>query len=450
MQSAVSPIRDAAILIVDDTPASLDVLRTMMAQQGYLTFVADCGERAISIARRVHPDLILLDVVMPGMSGLETCRQLKQDPGTEDIPVIFMSSLHDTDDVVAGFDLGAVDYIGKPLRMAEVCARVRARLTVNANSASHDGQAQRLRTIVDNMAEGLMIVETTGRIQYTNPACDTYLGYDAGQLAGHSITRLLPAPLAQEYLAWFNRCVSDPAAAPRQGAREVTVKHRDGSAHSMDLTLTPMLVAGEQVFIGLLHDISHRKQYESSLERAALVDPLTRIANRRHFDNFFEQEWQRAVRSSEPLSLLVLDVDHFKLYNDALGHAAGDMALRAVAGVLEAHAMRPADLAARYGGEEFVVLFGETSADAARMLAESIRAGVEALRLHSPNSPTCQWMTASIGISTIVPNQLDDAARFFGGADRAMYAAKDAGRNGVMAVNAGSSTWDALKAMVTL
>ena len=218
----------------------------------------------------------------------------------------------------------------------------------------------------------------------------------------------------------------------------------------MDLTLTPMQVAGEQVFIGLLHDISHRKLYESSLERAALVDPLTRIANRRHFDNFLEQEWQRAVRSTEPLSLLVLDVDHFKLYNDALGHAAGDSALRAVAGVLQAHAMRPADLAARYGGEEFAVLFGETGADAARTLAESIRAAIEALELPNPKSPTSQWITASIGVSSIVPNQLDDVAKFFVGADRAMYAAKEAGRNGVMAVNAGTSTWGALKAMVTL
>lgn len=450
MQSAVSSTREAAILIVDDTPASLDVLRTMMAQQGYQTFVADSGERAISIARRVHPDLILLDVIMPGMGGFETCRQLKLHPGTEDIPVIFMSSLNGADDVVAGFDLGAVDYIGKPLRMTELCARVRARLLAGAHSDIRGAGSQRLRMIVDNMAEGLMIIETTGRIQYTNHACDSYLGYEAGRLAGQSIAQLLAAPLAQEYLAWFDRCAADPEGAPRQGAREVSIHHRDGSAQPMDLTITPMQVAGEQVFIGLLHDISHRKQYESSLERAALVDPLTRIANRRHFDNFFEQEWQRAVRSIEPLSLLVLDVDHFKLYNDALGHAAGDLALRAVATVLQAHAMRPADLAARYGGEEFVVLFGETGADAARVLAEAIRAGVEALKIPNPKSPTSEWITASIGVSTIVPNQLDDAAKFFVAADRAMYAAKDAGRNGVMAVNAGSSTWDALKAIVTL
>jgi two-component system cell cycle response regulator len=450
MTPAVSSVREAAILIVDDTPASLDVLRTMMAQQGYQTFVADSGERALSIARRVHPDLILLDVMMPGMDGLETCRQLKLHPGTEDIPVIFLSSRNETDDVVAGFEHGAVDYIGKPWRMAEVCARVRARLLQHAEGGTRLEQAQRLRMIVDNMAEGLMIIETSGAIQYTNPACDSYLGYEPGRLAGHSLGALLAAPLAQEYISWFASCAADPDGAPRCGAREVAVRQRDGSAREMDLTVTPMLVGGEQVFIGLLHDISHRKQYESTLERAALVDPLTRIANRRHFDNFFEQEWQRAVRSGEPLSLIVLDVDHFKLYNDALGHAAGDTALQTVAAVLQAHAMRPTDLAARHGGEEFVVLFGETGADAARMMAEAIRARIEALKLSNPRSPTSAWITASIGVATIVPNQLDDAAKFFIAADRAMYAAKDGGRNGVVAVDAGSSTWEALKAMVKL
>jgi two-component system cell cycle response regulator len=450
MNLAVSPARERAILIVDDAPANIDVLRTMMAQQGYQTFVATTGERALSIARRVHPDLILLDVMMPGMDGLETCRQLKLHPGTEDIPVIFMSARNDTDDVVAGFDHGAVDYIGKPLRMAEVCARVRAQLLVNRHSDTRQDQAQRLRMIVENMAEGLMIIETCGRIQYSNPACDGHLGHAAGKLAGHTIGDLLAAPVAQELVAWFDACAANPGEAQPRGAREVEIRHHDGSTRAMDLTVTPMHTAGEQVFIGLLHDISHRKQYEHTLERAALVDPLTRIANRRHFDNFFEQEWQRAVRSAEPLSLLVLDVDHFKLYNDALGHAAGDVALREVAQVLQAHAMRPTDLPARYGGEEFVVLFGETDAEAARLLAEVIRVSIEALQLSNPNSPTSPWLTASIGVATIVPNQLDDVANFFVAADRAMYEAKEAGRNRVMVVDAGSSTWEALKAMVKL
>jgi two-component system cell cycle response regulator len=437
MISAVSLRREPAILIVDDAPASLDVLRTMMSQQGYQTYVATSGERALSLARRVRPDLILLDVVMPGMDGLETCRQLKLHRGTQDIPIIFMSARNDTDDVVAGFDRGGVDYIGKPLRMAEVCARVRTQLQLHANTGSYLEQAYRLRLVVDSMAEGLMILEEDGRIQYTNPACDAYLGYEAGELAEHSLTGLLADGEARDYSDYFGKCVSDPVGCHRKDAREVMLRHKDGAPRTMELTLTPMRVASERLFIGLLRDISHRKQYESSLQRAAMSDPLTKIANRRHFDSFLELEWQRAVRSGAPLSLVVLDVDHFKLYNDTLGHAAGDIALQQVAAVLSSHALRPTDLAARHGGEEFVVVFGETDAVSALLLAESIRAKVEALGLRHPRSPTGGSVTVSVGVATLVPSQAEELSRFFVMADLAMYAAKEAGRNRVVAVGAG-------------
>jgi len=213
----------------------------------------------------------------------------------------------------------------------------------------------------------------------------------------------------------------------------VMVMHRDGVPRAMELALTPMRVANERLFIGLLRDISERKQYETTLERAALSDALTKIANRRRFDSFLELEWQRAVRSGQPLSLVVLDVDHFKLYNDSLGHTAGDKALQDIAAVLSAHALRPADLAARYGGEEFVVVFGETDAVAALQLAESIRSRVEALGLPHPKSPTKASVTVSVGVATIVPSQTEELSRFFVRVDLAMYAAKEAGRNRVVA-----------------
>jgi diguanylate cyclase (GGDEF)-like protein/PAS domain S-box-containing protein len=436
--------RSPAILIVDDAPANLGVLRAMMTQQGYQTFVATSGERAISIARRVRPDLILLDVVMPGMDGFETCRQLKGDAGTERIPVIFMSANSDTDDIVAGFDIGAVDYIGKPLRMAEVCARVRTQLQLRSASEAHIEQADRLRMIVNAMDEGLMIIEASGRIQYSNPACARYLGYEPDGLAGLALPELLGAPWSQEYSDYFAACA--PAQA---GAREVLIRHRDGALRAMDLTLTPM-VAGEPQFIGLLHDITHHKQSETALQHAAMVDQLTQIANRRRFDSFLEQEWHRALRSGQPLSLIVLDVDHFKLYNDTLGHAAGDLCLQRVAAALQSRALRSTDLAARYGGEEFVLLFAETALDTAVSLAEAIRAQVEALELPHPRSPTSEYLTVSIGVASIVPTQFDRIEQFFVAADRMMYAAKEAGRNRVEAVGQGGAAWDEVKSLVMI
>jgi two-component system, cell cycle response regulator len=440
--------RDAAILIVDDAPDNLGMLRKLMVQQGYQTFVATSGERALQIARRVHPDLILLDVVMPGMDGFETCRQLKSHAATERIPVIFMSARTETEDVVAGFDIGAVDYISKPLRMAEVCARVRTQLQIRSNSETQEEQAERLRTIVNNMAEGLLIIEADGRIQFTNPACDKYLGFQENELAGRSITELLNPMVAQEYLDYFERYAAAPQSAHSHGTREVIIRHRNGNSVCMDLTLTPMYLR-QPLFIGLLHDITHHKQSEDALQRAAMVDPLTMIANRRHFDAFLEKEWQRSLRSGLPLSLVVLDVDHFKLYNDTLGHPAGDACLQQVAQAIASHALRPTDLAARYGGEEFVLLFAETDADSAYLLAESIRAHVESLQLPHPRSPTSLWITVSIGVSSILPCQLDSTESLFVAADRAMYVAKESGRNQVQATMPGNAAMEAVKALAT-
>ena len=430
--------RQAAILIVDDAPAQLGMMRSMMLQQGYQTFVANSGERALSIAQRAQPDLILLDIVLPGMDGMEVCRRLKAHPATSNIPIIFMSARTSTDDIVAAFDIGASDYVPKPLRLAEVCARVRAQLHFRRTSMSQQQQAQRLRLIVDSMDEGLMVIEPSGRIQYTNPACDRYLGYANGELAGASLDDLLAPSVAQEYLELFSTSLLDPAAPNCRGAREVLIRRRDGILRAMDFTLTPM-GAEQPLFVALLHDITHHKQSENALQRAALADPLTKIANRRHFDTFFDKEWQRAMRSSQPLSLIVLDVDHFKGYNDSLGHAAGDTCLQQVAMALQSHALRATDLAARYGGEEFVLLFGETGFEAACLLAEAIRAHIESLNIANPRSTTSRWVTASLGVATIVPTQLDDIKAFFVCADRAMYAVKDAGRNGVRAVKTGAT-----------
>ena len=431
--------RQAAILIVDDAPAQLGAMRSMMLQQGYQTFVANSGERALSIAQRAQPDLILLDIVLPGMDGMEVCRRLKAHPMTCNIPVIFMSARTETDDIVAAFDIGAADYIPKPLRLAEVCARVRAQLQFRRTSMSQQQQTERLRLIVDSMDEGLMVIEPSGRIQYTNPACDRYLGYAPGELAGATLDALLAPSVAQECLDLFSQGAQGGA---RPGAREVLIRQRDGILRAMDFTLTPMH-AEQPLFVALLHDITHHKQSENALQRAAMVDPLTKIANRRHFDAFLDKEWQRALRSSQPLSLIVLDVDHFKRYNDSRGHAAGDACLQQVAMALQSHALRATDLAARYGGEEFVLLFGETGFEAACALAETIRAHIEALNIPNPGSTTSPWVTASLGVATIVPTQIDDIKDFFVQADRAMYAVKAAGRNGVRAVKTGA-TFDAL------
>ncbi len=163
------------------------------------------------------------------------------------------------------------------------------------------------------------------------------------------------------------------------------------------------------------------------MEDLARVDGLLSIANRRHFDERFEQEWRRAQRERTPLSLLMIDVDHFKLYNDAYGHQAGDDCLRAVTACVGA-GRRPADLLARYGGEELVMMLPNTPSAGALVVAREVCASVERAALSHRTSPVAAYVTVSVGVATRTPHACGESSLLIADADAALYAAKDRGR----------------------
>lgn len=173
------------------------------------------------------------------------------------------------------------------------------------------------------------------------------------------------------------------------------------------------------------------REANSRLERLSLTDALTEIANRRHFDGTLEQEWRRAQRAGLPLSLVMLDLDHFKAYNDAYGHLAGDRCLHQVARTMRESLRRAGDLAVRYGGEEFVLLLPETDAHGVAQLADRLRAAVEALEISHAYSPVAPRVTASIGVATVLPRDGVVPEMLVEAADRALYRAKHDGRNRV-------------------
>ncbi len=165
------------------------------------------------------------------------------------------------------------------------------------------------------------------------------------------------------------------------------------------------------------------------LQRLSNLDGLTGIANRRLFEEFLGQEWQRAVRQREPLTLIMIDVDHFKFYNDTYGHQAGDDCLRRLADVLKANVKRTTDFVARYGGEEFIVVLPDTGADGAAEVAERLRAAVAALAIPHSASPVSDVVTVSLGTATVLPGPGGSPADIVAMADQAMYRAKQQGRN---------------------
>ena len=159
------------------------------------------------------------------------------------------------------------------------------------------------------------------------------------------------------------------------------------------------------------------------------MDGLTEIANRRYFDEYSDKEWKRAQRDQNPFSVVMIDLDSFKSYNDTYGHQQGDVCLKKVADVLKGAMKRPADLAARYGGEEFVLILPDTDAEGALNLAKKLRKDVEGLKLEHKNNVCEKWVTVSLGVATDVVKKGNSFADLLAKADKALYKAKESGRN---------------------
>ena len=301
------------ILIVDDSRFNLEVLSRILLAAAetddpdypkYTMTKASSGTEALEKALEEKPDLILLDIIMPGMSGFDVLAILKETEELRGIPVIIISGLADENDEEKGLSLGAVDYITKPFKNSIVIARVKTHLKIVAQ----------MRII----------------------------------------------------------------------------------------------------------------------ERLSIIDQLTNIPNRRYFDNRIATEWKRTIREKVDISVLMIDVDHFKKFNDTYGHQQGDVVLKEVAATIKATVKRPTDIVARWGGEEFVVLLINTELEGAMIVAEQIRQGVENLKVYNINDPDVPLhVEVSIGAASMAPVAESLMEELVGDADKALYTAKETGRNKV-------------------
>ncbi len=291
---------NSVILIVDDDPTMLKVLSELFKHLYRIKFAKN-GHDALKLAG-TGVDLILLDINLPDINGLEVCKTLKNDPLTQAIPIIFVTATLDNILEETGIELGGADFVTKPYSNAILKARVKSHLE--------------------------------------------------------------------------NKILRD------------------------------------------------------KLETLAMTDSLTGIPNRRLFDCLIEKEWHRSLRSQMPISLLMIDVDHFKSINDQYGHDIGDQVLKMIASVLCKHCHRPSDFAARIGGEEFSILLPDTHPAGAYYIAESIRKHIESVPFY--NASTSRFaITISIGIASVVPESLESIKTFIKQADTLLYQAKNNGRNQV-------------------
>jgi diguanylate cyclase (GGDEF)-like protein/PAS domain S-box-containing protein len=418
----------ATILIVDDTPENLCVLGDLLAPL-YSIRVANGGQRALQIVHLdPQPDLILLDIMMPDLDGYGVLKQLRAEPATRDIPVIFVTALDSFEDEQMGLDLGAVDYITKPIRPAIVLARVRTHLELkhardrlreeNLHLEAEVARRNRQRELILMSAgEGIYGTDTQGNISFINPAAAAMLGFDRAELLGCSAQ----ACFFQADASLSNCLDNSLGVSNLEGA----FRRKDGTLLEVEFSCQPMVDAGvAQGLVVTFRDISEKKRYLAELERKSNFDDLTGLPNRNLLADRLIRGIGRCQQAETQLAVLLLNLDRFKTINDSLGHVAGDNLLRDLASRFTP--LLPADVTlARTEGDEFVLVIEHHDSDEVIRSIQLLLATVaEPFTLDNRQF----FLTASIGVA-LFPRDGDSSEILLKNAAAAMSRVKIGGGN---------------------
>jgi len=454
----------ARVLVVDDIPANVKLLEARLVAEYFDVVTAEDGFKALAICDKEQVDIILLDIMMPGMDGFEVCERLKANPDTAHIPVVMVTALDQPSDRVRGLKAGADDFLTKPVNDLQLIARVKSLVRLKAVSDELRVRAEAARQIgIEEMLRSDGLMQTPGRIlvadgrassqerivralkpvaevdAVTEPQAallkatgnpfelvivnSNFEDYDplrlCSQLRSLERTRFLPLLLVAE-----------------QGADDMVARALDLGVN--DYILRP--IDPNELVARSLTQI-RRKRYNEHLRlnlqhtmELAIVDGLTGLNNRRYLDNHLKILCDRAAVRGRPISICMTDIDRFKLVNDTYGHDVGDEVLREFAARIRS-TVRGADLACRYGGEGFVVVMPDTPIELAASVAERLRTIVEDKPFYVRSIDRELSITASLGIAS-GSGAFGTPDELLRQADRALYEAKHAGRNRVVSAAA--------------
>jgi PAS domain S-box-containing protein len=305
---APPPARERAlILAVDDVAQNQALLNAVLRQAGYDVITAGSGQQAIELVQQHHPDLILLDVMMPGMDGYETCRQIKALQGVHDMPVIFVTALHEVQDETQGFDAGAVDYIHKPISVPLMLARVKLHLAQNEQRRSLEGMFE---SVVESAPDAFILSNTDGLIVRVNARAEQLFGYTRQELVGQPIERLIPLRLRERHIQQRQDFPRQPQPL-RMGANIICLR-QDGSEFPGDISISPLQTHHEPLHLAVVRDMSERKRQETQLRALAAQLESSREEERKHIAREVHDEL------GQVLTALRMDVSLLRLRFAAL------------------------------------------------------------------------------------------------------------------------------------
>jgi diguanylate cyclase (GGDEF)-like protein/PAS domain S-box-containing protein len=408
------------ILFAEDSRMlAMPVIKVLEEAGHRVTHVFD-GAAAIVHYLAETPDLVLMDVVMPGMDGIEVTRKIKAIPTKKWVSVVMLTGLASNEDLIRGLEAGADDYLYKPIDMDVLIARMRSKQRIVDMQNSLCG-------ILDNVHEGILTIDEHGIVQSYNLAANQIFGYTANEVLGKNVKMLMPEPYKTGHDGYLHNYTSSRHPKVIGIGRKVEGRRKNGEIFPMYLAVTEVESSLGLQFIGLVRDISQEEIDRQQIEHLALHDVLTELPNRANFN----KRLAASTALKEGFALLFIDIDGFKPVNDNFGHDVGDMVLRAIAqrlhGVLASH-----DFVARLGGDEFVVILPgvEHVADVEKVALRILEKIGEPM---SFGGKDCK-VGASIG-GALYPINGQGEEALLNAADNAMYEAKRGGKNRVVMAN---------------
>lgn len=451
----------ARVLVVDDIPANIKLLEARLSAEYFDVLTATNAQQALDICDSDRVDIVLLDVMMPGLDGFEACRRLKSSPKTHHIPVVMVTALDQASDKVQGLESGADDFLTKPVDDIALITRVNnlARLkTLNDELIMRASTGRRLG-MTDNVALNKALSGRSGRLLVVDdhPRSAARLSEALSKSHDTFVERDSNAALAKLSNHNFDLMIVSLSLATADGLRLCSqVRSQDKTRHlpiiilvepgdearllrGLDLGVNDYLVRpiDRHEMLARVRTQIKRKRHadylrhslEESIEMS-VIDPLTGLYNRRYMESHIQTLLAEAKKAGRPLSVLLADIDHFKKVNDTYGHDVGDIVLKEFSKRFSNNT-RTVDLACRLGGEEFMIVMPDTDIARAFQVGERLRSAVAASPFTVSDSQSIN-VTASVGLATL-ESRKDTSETMFKRADQALYAAKRRGRNRVEA-----------------